>query len=120
MGREQNITVCRGHRRFAVAIRKPVAILKAPLRPVELEAIRPGRGIAPIDQANSEPEVCLTAPALRAPLLRFTFRQLGPRNLSVKRSPISTLSEVSAAHVHSVKSVNQGPKAAVPQNRPTS
>jgi len=74
MGREENISVGHGNRRFTVAIPKPIAALNAPLRAAELEAMRPGREIGPADQANPEPEVCLNALALRAPLLCSMFR----------------------------------------------
>jgi len=117
MGSDKNCaTAWLGSSRSKVTIPKPIGALNAPLRAAELEAMRPGREIAPDDQSNPEPEDCLTTLALRAPLLCSMFRaHPGRRNLSMNRSPIPPLSEISAVHVDSAKSVNQGPKAPVAQ-----
>jgi hypothetical protein len=75
MGSDKNCaTTWLGNSRFTVPIRKPIAALNAPLRAAELEAMRPGREIGPDDQANPEPEDCLTTLALKAPLLCSMFR----------------------------------------------
>jgi hypothetical protein len=75
MGSDKNCaTAWLGSSRFTVTVPKPIAALNAPLRAAELEAMRPGREIGPDDQADPEPEVCLTDLALRAPLLCSILR----------------------------------------------